>query len=63
MANGIDLKNALAAFNVGELVTLMGGAQVALETRGAVVETKPNTATGFLTVLKDQHVIAGPTNA
>jgi hypothetical protein len=30
---------------------------------GAVVDTHPNTATGFLTVLKDQHVIAGQTHA
>jgi len=63
MVNGNDLVNALAAFNVGELVTLAGGAQVGWESGGALVDTHPNTATGFLTVLKDQHVIAGPSHA
>ena len=58
MANGNDLKNALAAFNAGELVTLVNGAMVGWETGGAVVEKQANTATGFLSVLKDQHVIA-----
>jgi hypothetical protein len=63
MANGNDLVNALAAFNAGELVTLAGGAQVGWESGGTVIDQHPNTATGFLTVLKDQHVIAGPTHA
>ena len=60
MAKGNDLLNALTAFNAGELVTLAGGAQVGWEIGGTLVDTHPNTATGFLTVLKDQHVIAGP---
>jgi hypothetical protein len=63
MASGNDLLNALSAFNAGELVTVMGGAEVGWESGGSVVDTHPNTATGFLTVLKDQHVIAGPTHA
>ena len=63
MANGNDLVKSLAAFNAGELVALLGGAEVGWESGGTVVDTHPNTATGFLTVLKDQHVIAGPTHA
>ena len=63
MAKGNDLLNALTAFNAGELVTLAGGAQVGWESGGTFVDTHPNTATGFLTVLKDQHVIAGPSHA
>ena len=61
MANGDDLVKSLAAFNAGELVALLGGAEVGWESGGTVVDTHPNTATGFLTVLKDQHVITGPT--
>jgi hypothetical protein len=63
MGNGNDLVNALTAFNAGQLVTLAGGAQVGWESGGMVIDTHPNTATGFLTVLKDQHVITGPTHA
>ena len=63
MANGADLVSALTAFNGGQLVTLMGGAQVGWETGGTATDTHPNTATGFLTVLKDQHVITGPAHA
>jgi hypothetical protein len=63
MANGNDLVSALTAFNAGQLVTLAGGAQVGWESGGMVTDTHPNTATGFLTVLKDQHVITGPTHA
>ena len=62
MANGNDLKNALAAFNAGELVTLVNGTMVGWEAGGAPIDVQANTATGFLTVLKDQHVIAGPTH-
>jgi hypothetical protein len=36
---------------------------VGWETGGMASDIHANTATGFLTVLKDQHVIAGPTQA
>ena len=60
MVSGNDLVHALTAFNAGQLVTLTGGTQVGWETGGTVSDAHANTATGFLTVLKDQHVITGP---
>lgn len=65
MMNGTDLLNVLTAFNAGELVTLMGGTEVGWESGGVgpAVDVQSNTSSGFLTVLKDQHVIAGPTHA
>jgi len=66
MINGNDLLNALAAFNTNKLVTLMAGAQIGWNSSGIpggpVSDVQANTVSGFLTVLKDQNVIAGPTH-
>jgi hypothetical protein len=61
--NGQDLKNALQAFNVDQLVTAMNSFQVGWYSNGAASDIQPNTPDTFWNVLKDQHVIAGPMHA
>ena len=64
LTNGQDLVNALTAFNSGQLVTLMNGTEVGWNSSGGTItDIHQNTATGFLNVLTDQHVIAGPTHS
>jgi len=52
--------------NSGNLVTQNNGTEVGWDSSGtpggAVIDTQSNNATGFLTALKDQNVIAGPTH-
>jgi hypothetical protein len=63
LINGHDLRNALAAFNTNQLVTLMAGSQVGWNNGGVISDVHANTANTFLTVLADNHVIAAPTHA
>ena len=63
MINGQDLRNALAAFNSNQLVTLMAGSQVGWSNGGPPGDIHPNTANGFLTVLADNGVILAPHHA
>ena len=65
LINGQDLRNALAAFNTTQLVTLMAGSvsEVGWNNGSVVSDVHPNTANTFLTVLADNHVIAAPTHA
>jgi hypothetical protein len=65
MINGQDLVNALAAYNTNKLV--IASAQVGWDASGmaggTLSDQHSNTASGFLAVLKDNHVISGPTHA
>ena len=63
MVSGQNLKNALEAFNVDQLVTSMAGFQVGWNNNGVVTDISANTGNSFWTVLKENQVIAGPTHA
>jgi hypothetical protein len=58
--SGQDLNKALTAFNATQLVTAMNGFEVGWNNNGVAGDMHPNTGNAFWTVLKDQHVIAGP---
>ncbi|GGI34587.1 hypothetical protein GCM10010987_80110 [Bradyrhizobium guangdongense] len=60
LINGQDLRNALAAFNANQLVTLMAGTQVGWNNGSVTTDIQPNTANTFWNVLADNHVIAAP---
>jgi len=51
---------SLQTFNLDQLVTSMAGFQVWWDNNGAFSDIHANTPDGFWGVLKDDHVIAGP---
>ncbi|HEY7231917.1 MAG TPA: hypothetical protein VH558_16270, partial [Pseudolabrys sp.] len=61
LVNGRDIKNGLEAFNANQLVTSLSGLQTAWDTGGVLTDIHPNTPDAYWNILKDNHVIAGPT--
>ena len=61
LVNGQDVKNALQAFNIDQLVTSMAGFQIAWDSNGAFSDIRQNTPDASWRVLADNHVIAAPT--
>jgi hypothetical protein len=62
MVNGQDIKNALEAFDVDQLVTSLASFMAGWNSNGTVSDVTANTGDNFWGILKDQHVIAGPTH-
>jgi len=56
VATGEDLKNALSAFNMNQLVTELGGSEVAWDSNGVISDVQANTQDGLWKVLTDHHI-------